>query len=44
MGLSGGKFLGTILGHLDWITLDIDVGTMLGSLDGYFDGYNDGKL
>ena len=39
-----GKVLVTILGHVDVITLEIDFGTELDSLDGSFYGYNDGKL
>ena len=35
--------LGPIIEDVDEITLDIGVGTELGSLDGYFDGYNDGN-
>ena len=38
------KVLGTILGNLDGITLRIDVGTELSSLDLSFDGYNDNTL
>ena len=38
--LSYGKFLGTILGNVDVITLGIDVGTDLGSLDGPIDCCN----
>ena len=44
MGSTDGKVLGTKLGNLDVITLGLDVGTELGSLDGYFYGSNDGKL
>ena len=40
LGLSGGKVLGTILGNVYVITLDIDIGTYLGYLDGSLDGYN----
>ena len=32
LGLSDGKVFGTILGNVDAITLEIDVGTDLGSL------------
>ena len=39
-----GKVLGTILVYVDGITLEIDVGTELGSLDGSFDGYNDDNI
>ena len=35
-----GKVIETILGNVDEITLGIDVGTYLGSLDGLFDGSN----
>ena len=38
------KLLAPYLKNLDGITLWIDVGIELGSLDGYFDGSNDGKL
>ena len=34
----------TLLVNVDGITLGIDVGTYLGSLDRSFDGYNYGKL
>ena len=36
--------IGTILGNVDGITLRLDIGTYLGSVDGSFDGYNDGNL
>ena len=36
------KFLETALGNVDEIIFVIDVGTVLGSLDGSFDGYNGG--
>ena len=39
-----GKVLGTIPGNVDVITLRIDIGTDLGSLDVSFVGFNDGKL
>ena len=39
-----GKVLGNKLGSVDGITLGLDVGTELSSLDGSFDVYNDGKL
>ena len=39
-----GKVFGTILVNVDRITLRIDIGTDLGSLDVYFDGFNDVKL
>ena len=39
-----GKVLRTILGNVDRITLDIDVGTELGSLDGSFDSSDGGNL
>ena len=44
VGSTDGKFLGTILENVDGITLDIDVGTELGYLDGSFDDYIYGKL
>ena len=40
----GGKVLGTILRNIEGITLGVDVGTKLISLDGYFNVSNDGKL
>ena len=43
-GLSDGKFLGTIFGYVDGITLRHDFVTVLGSLDGSIYGYDDGKL
>ena len=42
--LSAGKVIGTILGNADRITLGIDVGTELVSLDVSFDCFNVGKL
>ena len=36
--------LGTIIGNIYGITLGMDVGTELISLDGSFDVFNDGKL
>ena len=39
-----GKVLIHILGDVDRITLLLDVGTYMGSLDGSFDGYNDVNL
>ena len=36
--------LDTILENVDGITLGLDVGTTLDSLDGSFDGFNDGNL
>ena len=33
LGLSDGKVIGTIIGNVDVITLGIDVGTDLGSVD-----------
>ena len=36
--------LGTILGNVDEITLGINVGTELGSVNGYIDSSNDGSL
>ena len=44
LGLSYGKVIGTILINLGGITLGVDVGTYLGSLDESFDGSNGGKL
>ena len=44
MGLSGGKMLGKIPGDVYGITLGLDVGTYLDSLDVSFDSSNDGKL
>ena len=44
LGLYGGKIIGTIIKNVDGITLWIDVGTELCSLDGSFDVSNDGKL
>ena len=38
-----GKVLANITGNVDGITLLLDVGTELSSLDGSFDGSNDGK-
>ena len=38
------EVIGTLLGNIDGITLEIDFGTELDSLDGSFYGYNDGKL
>ena len=38
------EVLGTLLGDVDGITLGIDVGTDLCSLDLSFDSFNDGKL
>ena len=42
--LSGVGFIGTILGNVDGITLGINIGTYMVSLDLSFDGSNDGKL
>ena len=39
-----GKVLRTTLGNVDGITLGLDVGSNMGSLDGSFDDYNFGKL
>ena len=39
-----GKVFGTVLGNVDVISLGIDFGTYLGSLDGYFDYSNYDKL
>ena len=33
MGIYDGKVIGTILGNVDIITLGLDIGTELGSLD-----------
>ena len=44
LGYNDGKVLENILWNLDEITLGIDVGKDLGSLDISFDGSNDGKL
>ena len=44
LGSFDGKVLATILENLDEITLEIDVGTEIGSLDEFFDGLNDRKL
>ena len=44
LGLYGGKIIGAILGNVDGITLLIDVGTKLGSLDSSFDGSNDRNI
>ena len=44
MGLFYVKLIGTILRHIYGITLAIDIGTELGSVDWSFDGTNDGKL
>ena len=38
------KVVCNILGDIDVITLGVDVGTYLSSLDRWFDGYNVGKL
>ena len=44
LGFSDGKVLVTILVYVDGITLEIDVGTKLGSLGGSFDGSNNGNI
>ena len=44
LGSTDGKVIGTILENVDGITICIDVGTYLVSLDGSFDGSNDGNL
>ena len=44
LGLFHGKSIGTILGNVDVITLGLDVGTYLDSLDGSFDGSNYSKI
>ena len=40
LGISGDKVLGNILGNIDEITLELDVGTDLGSVDVYLDVSN----
>ena len=44
VGFTDGIVLSTILGDVDGITLELDVGTWLGSSDGSFDGYNNGMF
>ena len=44
LGLFDGKGLGIIPGNVDGITLGIDVGAEIVSLDGSFDVSNDDKL
>ena len=44
LGSTDVKVLGTILVNIDGITLGLDIGTELGSLDGSFYGSNDGNL
>ena len=44
LGSTDGNVIGTLLGNVDRITLGIDVGTNLNSLDRSFDGSNNGKL
>ena len=44
LGSTDGKLIDTILGSVDGIILEIDVGTYLGSLDGYFGGFNDENI
>ena len=44
MGSNDGKVIGTMLVNVDGITLGIDVGTELESLDGSSDGSNGSKL
>ena len=44
MGLSGGKWIETILGNVDGITLGIDFVTEQGSSEEYFDVCNNGNL
>ena len=44
LGFSDGKVFGTIHVNVDKITLSTNVGTELGSLDGFFDFYNDSKF
>ena len=38
------KVLGPILGYIDVIKVVLDVGTELGSLNGYLGGSDDGKF
>ena len=44
LGSTDGKVFCTILGNVDRITLGLDIGTELGSLNGLSDDSNDGKL
>ena len=44
LGSNDGKLIGTIVGNVDIITLEIDVGTDLGYLDGSLDDSNYGLL
>ena len=44
LGLSDSKLIGTILVNVYGITLGLDVGIELGSLDESFGGSNDGKI
>ena len=44
MGLFGCKVLGTTLVNVYLIMLCLDVGTDMGSFDGYFDCSTDGNL
>ena len=44
LGSTDGEVIGTILRNVYGITLGIDFGTNLVSLDGYFCGSNDGKI
>ena len=44
LGSTDGKVLGTKIGNVYGITLELDIGTDLGSLDGYFDASNDGNI
>ena len=44
LGYTVGKLLGTILGNVDGITLELDVGIEMGSLYRSFDGDDDNKL
>ena len=44
LGSTYGQVLGSILEYVDGITLGFDVGTEMGSLDGYLCFYNDGKI
>ena len=44
VGYTDGKVLGTILGNVDGIIIDFDVGTELEYLDGFFDGSTYGSV
>ena len=43
LGSTDGKVIANIIVNVDGITLVLDVGTELSSLDGYFDGSNNGR-